>query len=90
MGSISYDEWAGKYKPVKNHITDSAFDGTMFETYGDEADHVSSQPGNRVWTLVDAEGTTVIIPGRHLVDRVGYFITAEPWTDSEMVVDIED
>ena len=33
---------------------------------------------NRVWTLVDADGFTLVISGKHFVNRLEYYITEMP------------
>ena len=85
---LSFDAWADKYMPMRNHISPgAAFDGMMYETYGDELDQVlafaDGKRGNhgrrKVWTLVeDDEGEAVIVEGYHLVNRLGHFITIKP------------
>lgn len=80
---ITDDQFYDRYKPIKNHLDDNAsFDGCLFETYGKEIEHVllvrDSEP-NRVWTVVDADGQTIISNGFQLVNRIGYIITEIPF-----------
>lgn len=85
MPYVSYEEWAKHYKPMKNHIdTNAPYDGFMFETYGAEIEYVLLQVNSsairraRVWTVVECGNTTgdlYIVPGYHLVNRIGYFVT---------------
>lgn len=72
---------------MPNHVTaNAAFDGAMFETYGQDLDHVlafanakSGAMRRRVWTLVeDDEGDPVLVNGYRLVNRLGYFVTTKP------------
>ena len=78
-----YFEWEQKYKPVKNHIgTNGAYDNTMFETFGAELDFVflkNQQTPEKVWTLVEGDEGQYFEAGFHTVNRVGYFITENPW-----------
>ena len=79
---MTYEEWAEKFRPIKNHIDDNAsFDGTMFETYGAEFEEVvkvaNTEP-RRVWTYVSGDAET-ITDGLHFVNRMGYFITEVPF-----------
>ena len=85
---MDLEEWDAKYKPVTNHLDDNAsFDGVMFETYGEELDFVRAQPLNKVWTMVDGDNDeVVIISGYHLVNRIGYFVTENPWEDDISIV----
>jgi hypothetical protein len=77
---------------VDNHIDDNAaFDGKMFETYGDEMNFVlEMSKQNRVITIIesdegceeDEEGfmtpNMYYVSGMHFVNRIGYLITEEP------------
>ena len=82
------DAWEAKYQPMDNHIDTNA--GDKFETYGEELDYVlsiaNSEPA-RVWTLVDgADGNLYIVDGYHLVNRVNYFVTKNPFEGKFMEV----
>jgi hypothetical protein len=91
---MTFEEWVEKYKPIPNRIDDNAsFQdengvGIMFETYGEELDYVleiaNSQP-NRVWTYMDGDEGTFIGDRYHLVNRIGYFITAVPCEEDTWV-----
>lgn len=91
---LTTDQWEEKYKPIINTIGDNASwqngegEGIMFETYDAELDFVSQQPDNNVWTWVDGDGGTFIVTGMAYVNRIGYFVTTEPWeTHVEVQVD---
>jgi hypothetical protein len=80
----TYDEWARYYRPHRNHLTEHAsFDGVMFETYGAELEYVRGFDYNRVWTYISDVDGDRIEHGMRAVDRLGYFITDEPWVDGE-------
>jgi hypothetical protein len=83
---MTYDEWVSTYKPVQNELVANApYDGTMFETFGVEVSHVlnlSHSDPSRVWTLLDCDGIQYVSAGYHLVNRLGYFITAERFADT--------
>lgn len=81
--------WENSYKPIPNHFVDSDGETTLFETYGEEYEFVNAQPLAHVWTWVDGDDGTYVVAGRHFVNRIGYFITTEPWADSHMVVPYE-
>lgn len=76
---MTYDEWVEKYRPEPNHLYEHAsFEGTMFETYGDEWNYVRSVSRDLVWTFIsDGEGDR-IEPGLRIVDRLGYFVASVP------------
>lgn len=82
--TMSYEEWLSKFKPVLNQFDDNAsYDGRMFETYGDEVTYVKDQPNPHIWTLLDADGYTVIGKGWSFVNRIGYFVCEVPFTDED-------
>ena len=84
---MSYDDWFAKYKPVKNIIARNSegygFEGCMFETFGEELNHVRKTNPKNVWTLLDNEGTWEISSGLRVVNRLGYFITEVPFTGND-------
>ena len=90
-GDAKHDAWIEKYRPIKNAIDqNSSFDGTMFETMGEELVFVRAQDPHKVWTLVDGEGHQIISAGFHFVNREGYFITEVPWTDESEYIDLDE
>lgn len=90
--TIPEDEFFDDYKPVKNHLaSDNGFDGYLYETYGDELEFVCQQPNKAIWTLVDGDSEMCILSGYHLVNRLGYFITARHWeTESHVPLPTTD
>jgi hypothetical protein len=89
---LTFDEWLETYKPITNHIdTNASFqdesgNGIMFETYGDEIAFVKEQDPNKIWMYGSGDdGGTYIWSGWGFVNRLGYFITEVPFSDSEIV-----
>ena len=85
------DAWTEKYLPIQNHlVTEASWNGTMFETYGEEYAYVAAQPPENVWTWVDGDTGSFILSGLHIVNRIGYFITRNAWEvdPTEIMVDI--
>ncbi len=81
---MTEDEWLETYKPKTNHLDSNAsWNGTMFETYGEENEFVKSTPDNFVWTLLDVDGESIITNGQSWVNRMGYFVCEVPWNDDE-------
>lgn len=79
---MTYEEWVEKYKPIQNHLTNFApFDGTMFETFGEELNFVREQNSSNIWTFVDTDAGEQITNGYHIVNRIGYFITEVPFNE---------
>ena len=78
---MTYDEWVAEYNPL--HARKGApYDETMFETYGQELATVEDWAYRHVWTLIQDDGLH-IIPGRHWINRLGYFITTQPWAEED-------
>ena len=53
----------------------------MYETNGSEHDQeklVNEIAPDRVWTVLDCEGKTIVANGYHFVNRMGYIITENP------------
>lgn len=72
----SFDQWVSRYRPLANRYdTSASYDGLLYETFGQEYDAISKQPANTIWTLVENDGAMSIIPGRHTINRLGYFVT---------------
>lgn len=79
------EAWEAKYKPIKNHIADNGDD--KFETYGEELEFVIAQDPRCIWTLVDGDdGNLYIVDGYHLVNRINYFVTTQPYEGNGMEV----
>jgi len=88
---INYCDFIEKYKPIKNTIElDSPFDGHMFETYGEEFNRVLNTDKKHIWTLIEEDGVLFIVPKKRVVNRLGYFITEEPWEDENIMVVLDE
>ena len=81
-------EWEAKYKPTKNPNNDWAGEYSAFETFSPEVDFVWSKPDNLVWTEIDGDEGSYIIAGKHLVNRLQYYVCEIPWTDENLMVAI--
>lgn len=90
---MDYETWIETYKPIQNHLSkyEASFDGTMFETYGDEVEFVKTQvEAQKVWTIRDGEDDNLILTaGMGWVNRLGYLITEVPWTDADLYEVVE-
>ena len=71
-----WDIWEAKFKPKDNHLNGQ---GKMYETYGEEYEYVKSISPNFVWTYVDGDMSSILIPGVAYVNRIGYYICEVPW-----------
>lgn len=77
------DDFIKEFKPITNPLNPlSAFNGCLYETYGDELNLVSNtylyDTSRKIWTLVEEDGDTFIISGYQIINRLGYFITEIP------------
>lgn len=89
---ISWSQFEKEFRPVQNHFVENApWDGSMFETFGEQLEFVRSQPPTNIWTWTDTDdGHFYIASGYHFVDRLGYFITQMPVARSECIVVVDD
>lgn len=80
-GLMTYEQWVQVFKPIKNHFNELApLDGTMFETFDRELQHVRQANEDNIWTLVEGdENEWILVNGFHFVNRVGYVITEVPF-----------
>lgn len=93
---ISEDDFIEKYKPVQNHIdNNAAFNGWMYETYGNELDYIFelSKNSKRVWTIIgddDDDDTLFYAAGFHLVNRLGFIVTENEYETGLEEVELDD
>lgn len=87
MRKITEEQFYEECNPIENKIEENAsWNGTMFETYGEEFEFVKTQDVHNVWTIVEGENNDIfILSGFHLVNRIGYLITEEPWEEETEV-----
>jgi len=73
----SFDSFDANYEPMPAPGDDACLLREHHEV-------VHANP-NRVWTVVETdEDRLLILPGFHLVNRLGYLLTRKPWqADSE-------
>jgi hypothetical protein len=85
---ISYEKFVDDFEPYTNTMSDDrGYNNTMYETFSPEIDHVKAQNPEYIWTLIDGENNNSwIIPGFHIVDRIGYFICQIAWTNEDIIV----
>lgn len=89
MKTIMYDDWVDQYQPIENPFDkDAGYEGCMFETYGEENEFVLDKLNrNTVWTLITGDNEdSWVIPGYHIVNRMGFFITTKPWESTDIQV----
>lgn len=80
---LTEDEFYAQFNCVKNHIdNNAAFDGCMFETYGQEVDYIEQlladeEKKRHIWTILEVDGKMYFSSGWHFVNRFGYLVTEE-------------
>jgi hypothetical protein len=55
------------------------------ETIRPTADGIDTE-SKHLWTIVDAEGSLYAVSGWHFVNRIGYILTEEAWTEETEAV----
>lgn len=90
---LSFDEFEKKYKPIKNPLNqDAPYGGILIETHGREFELIQAQmafDNQKVWTIHHSDNGSsdwTIAAGFHLVNRLGYIITENPWTDANLSI----
>lgn len=95
------DAWETKYEllynindPKNASWQDEDGNGRMYETYGEDIQTVLTIDKtfpNHIWTYGDGDnGGLFITNGYHYVNRIGYFITKNAWSDGEIIqIEIE-
>jgi len=78
--SLTYTQWEEKFKPVTNHLTKQP-DSLIFETYGEDWEHLAGIDNKYIWTFGDSGGCSYISNGQHWVNRLHYHITEIPWEE---------
>lgn len=83
---LDWDTFSKQFEPTDNHINENAsFDGCMFETYGEEFDFVKNANPSSVWTVIETDSVlykTRVISGLHLVNRLGYIVTSNDFSEN--------
>jgi len=73
--NTEYESWEQRFRPIENPSSE----GNLFETYGNDLKWVMHADPMCVWTLIDNEGSLIIVNGFALVNRIGYFLTELPF-----------
>lgn len=68
-------------------LTEDEFDAQFTvvpDAGGDDVrpNHQDIDPDSKhLWTIIDADGNLYAVTGRHFVNRLGYIVTEEAWTE---------
>ena len=89
---VTEENFSEVFKPQQNHLDDNAsFNGWMYETYGEELDHVFNlaKTTKKVWTIIEGDDDTMFyVAGFHYVNRLG-FIVCEVEYAEEMEIQLD-
>ena len=93
--TIQEEEWISRFRPLPAPIPGKGFDFgegcTLIDGQTKEdIKHLEEAGERRVWTIVEDGESMAIIPGMALVNRLGYVVTENPWTDDITEVILED
>ena len=84
---MDYNSWAEKYRPIYNPYSPQS---QHFETSGADNELLDLIKYNQIWTMIQAEDETQIVPGYRFANRICYFVTKKYWSNSDEVVVVED
>ena len=89
--TLTEDQFDIEFQPQLNLLNQNAsWDGCLYETYGEELAYVFRTNPRNVWTWVESDEGLFLISGLHFVNRLGYLITAQPWShDCDYLVPLE-
>lgn len=76
MKSKDYDIWLKKFNPISNENDNFP---KIFETHGSDLKLINILPNENVWTLIYDDGKSYISPGRHIMNRMNYFVCQNKW-----------
>lgn len=84
---MTYDQWVQTYRPIRVADRKPSQTGDYPECeLSPSAGHVVLRilPRN-VWTMVEGDDgeSWYIVPGYHIVNRIGHVETVEAWTDAD-------
>ena len=77
--TMSDDDWMKEFDLVLNA------DGSLFEI-SQNAEFQELVEAQRVWTMLDCDGSLYLSPGVHWVNRMSYHVTNKPWTNESVDV----
>ena len=88
----SYNDFFDRFKPIQNPYREE-FNGLLWETFGPDLAIVRATYGRRphcVWTIIEAEGTTVFTNGMHYVNRLGFVLCEASYIGPDCEVSLDD
>lgn len=88
---IHEEEWIEQYQPIANPLrNDLGFDygdgSALVDDSEAELAYLDNIEAKRIWTVIDREDDTVIVPGRYKINALGHIITQNAWSDETLMV----
>lgn len=82
---LSFDEFEERYSTIENPYQDESY---MFSYDEDDAEdlYIETRAENYVWSIIEDDDGRTIVPGKRIVNRVGYYVTEKPWWNKYIVV----
>lgn len=75
-----FDVFIDKFKPIERFPEQTL----LWETYGEDYEHVCSKNENYIWTIITGDsGKMYITPGIHWINRMNYIICEELWQEGQ-------
>jgi len=67
------------------------FNGTLYETFGEELDYVFNlaKTTKRVWTVVEDEDDLFLVAGFRLVNRIGFIVCENEYKNNSLVIKLD-
>lgn len=81
---MDYSDWNDKYKPLRNKHGD-LIDVDPRCNYMDQESFDENRTNNRIWTLLDVEGDTIISNGLHFVNRLEHYVCEVSYDSNELI-----
>jgi hypothetical protein len=90
--TLTEDQFDSEFQPQPNALNPNAsWGGCLYETYDEELEYVLRADPHHVWTWVEGDEGGCLVSGRHYINRLGYIITARPWSDdADYLVSIDE
>lgn len=83
----TFDQWEEKYTALKNPKADEDEEGlgsVMFDYVDDEYQTVRGHDPKKIWTVRESEFGLILTAGFGWVDRFGYILSEEQFSEEDM------
>lgn len=86
--SLSFDDFIEIYGLEKNEIFPDDEDENLYHYSEDqkEDDYIETRDEHYVWTIIEGDDENYIMAGRHIVNRLGYYVSEKRWENENIIV----